>query len=104
MVSEKLECFNGKGDFLAYNTIYLHLSKIVLRQVICITTPLHLWKKLDELYVVKNFPNKIYLLKRFFGFKMDLSKDLDVNHDEFNKITMALMGNGEKFTDEHIAI
>ena len=135
----KLECFNGKGDFLlwkeklkevfvqqrvaraiedpskwpedfkkktdeieemnslAYSTIYLHLSYIVMRQVTSITTPLGLWKKLDELYAIKNLPNKIYLLKRFFGFKMNLSKDLDVNHDEFNKITMALMGNGENF-------
>ncbi|KAL5569740.1 hypothetical protein UlMin_026315 [Ulmus minor] len=113
----KLECFNGKGDFLlwkeklkqvlvqqrvaraiedptkwpeefkkktdeieemnalAYSTIYLHLSDIVLRQV-----------------------------TDFFGFKMDFSKDLDENLDEFNKITMALMSNGENFTDEHFAV
>ncbi|KAL5567516.1 hypothetical protein UlMin_024091 [Ulmus minor] len=29
---------------------------------------------------------------------------LNENLDEFNKITMALMSNGEKFTDEHIAV
>ncbi|KAL5540292.1 hypothetical protein UlMin_042775 [Ulmus minor] len=91
-------------NVLAYNTIYLHLSDIVLRQVTGITTPLGLWKKLVELYAVKNLSNKIYLLKRFFGFKMDFSKDLDENLDEFNKKTMALMNNAEKFTDEHIAI
>ncbi|KAL5582021.1 hypothetical protein UlMin_014463 [Ulmus minor] len=28
----------------------------------------------------------------------------DENLDEFNKITMALMSNGEKFTDEHFAV
>ena len=88
----------------AYNTIYLHFSDIVLRKVTSITTTLGIWKKLDELYVVRNLPNKIYPLKRFFGFKMDLSKDLDEKLDEINKITMALVRNGKKFTYEHIVV
>ena len=85
---------------LAYSTI----SNMVLRQVTSISTPLGLWKKLDELYTVMKFPNKIYLLKRFFSFKMDFSKDLDENLDEFNKTTMALMSNGENIIDDHIVL
>ncbi|KAL5567130.1 hypothetical protein UlMin_030294 [Ulmus minor] len=69
----------------AYSTIFLHLSYNVLRQVDRLETAAEIWKKLDELYLVKSLPNKIYLLERFFGFKMDTSKTIDQNLYNFNK-------------------
>ncbi|KAL5576887.1 hypothetical protein UlMin_018586 [Ulmus minor] len=80
----KLECFNGKGDFL--------LWKEKLKQV------------LVQQRVARAIEDPTKWPEEFFGFKMDFSKDLDENLDEFNKITMALMSNGEKFTDEHFAV
>ncbi|KAL5573220.1 hypothetical protein UlMin_022817 [Ulmus minor] len=80
----KLECFNGKGDFF--------LWKEKLKQV------------LVQQRVVRAVEDPIKWSEEFFGFKMDFSKDLGENLDEFNKITMTLMSNGEKFTNEHIVV
>ena len=69
---EKSEMFKT-----AYSTLFLHLSNNVLRQVDGLEIATEIWKKLDELYLAKSLPNKIYLLERFFGFKMDTSKTID---------------------------
>ncbi|KAL5549681.1 hypothetical protein UlMin_004912 [Ulmus minor] len=82
---EKSEIFKT-----AYSTIFLHLTDNVLRQVDDLETAAEIWKKLDEIYLVKSSPNKIYLLEQFFGFKMDTSKTVDQNLDNFNKILTAI--------------
>lgn len=45
------------------------------------------------------FPNKIYLLEILFGYKMDPSKDLDTNLDEYNRLVQNLASNDKKFDD-----
>ena len=86
----ELEVFNGKGDFLLYSTIILHLSDNVLRKVDDTKTTADLWKKLESLFLVTTLPNKIFLLEQFFSFKMDVSKDLDANLNEFNRFCLNL--------------
>ncbi|KAL5567862.1 hypothetical protein UlMin_024437 [Ulmus minor] len=92
-----LECFNGKGDFLLWKE---KLKQVLVQQrfVRAVEDP----TKWPEEFKKKT--DEIEEMNRFFGFKMDFSKDLDENLDEFNKKTIALMSNAKKFTDEHIAI
>ncbi|KAL5573068.1 hypothetical protein UlMin_022665 [Ulmus minor] len=77
---EKSEIFKT-----TYSTLFLYLTDNMLRQVDGLETAAKIWKKLDELYMVKSLPNKICLLERFIGFKMDTSKTIDQNLDNFNE-------------------
>ena len=60
-----------------------------MRKVDEVKSTAELWKKLEQLYLVKSLPNKIFLLEQFFGFKMDTTKDLDANIDDFNKLCLS---------------
>ena len=91
-------------DEIALSTIILHLSDNVLRKVDDMQTTAAMWKKLEELYLVRSLPDRILLFEQFFGFKMDISKDLDANLDEFNKLTLNLANCEEEFSDEHFAV
>ncbi|TYK05711.1 Retrovirus-related Pol polyprotein from transposon TNT 1-94 [Cucumis melo var. makuwa] len=88
-------------DEMAYSTILLYLSDEVLRLVDEATTIGELWKKLESLYLTKFLPNKLYLKKKFFGYKMEKSKGLEENLDEFQKIIVGLNNIGEKMSDEN---
>ncbi|KAL5553493.1 hypothetical protein UlMin_040894 [Ulmus minor] len=95
-----------KGELFktAYSTIFLCLTNNVLRQVDGLETTAGIWKKLNELYLVKSLPNKIYLLEQFFGFKMDTSKIIDQNLDNFNKNLLDLGNSRKKFEDEDVSV
>ena len=71
-------------DEIALSTIILHLSDSVVRKVDEMKSTAELWQKLDELYLVRSLPDRILLLEKFFGFRMDTSKDLDSNLDYFS--------------------
>lgn len=51
-------------------------------------TTAQLWTKLEKLVFSKSLPNKIYLNERFLGYRMDSTKNLDENLNEFNKICL----------------
>ena len=91
-------------DEIAFSTIILHLLDRVLRKVDDATSTSDIWTKLEKLFLVKSLPNKIFLLEQFFGFKMDTSKDIDSNLDDFNKLCLDLSNCDQKFTDEHYAV
>ncbi|KAA0038009.1 Retrovirus-related Pol polyprotein from transposon TNT 1-94 [Cucumis melo var. makuwa] len=92
-------------DEMAYSTILMYLSVEVLRLVDeTTTTTAELWKKLESLYLTKSLPNKIYIKEKFFGYKMDQSKSLEENLNEFQKIVVDLNNIGEKMSDENQAI
>ncbi|TXG53987.1 hypothetical protein EZV62_019243 [Acer yangbiense] len=97
-----------KDDMLemAVGTIILNLSDNVLREVNDETTAFNIWKKLEGLYLTKSLTNKIYLKERLFSFKMDPSKGLGQNLDEFKKMTIELANasENEKLSDENEAI
>ena len=63
-----------------------------------------IWKRLDDLYIVKCLPNKMYLLKNFFVFKMNTSKIMQEKLDVFNKLQLDLNNTGKKFDDEDVAV
>ncbi|KAA0067462.1 Retrovirus-related Pol polyprotein from transposon TNT 1-94 [Cucumis melo var. makuwa] len=77
-------------DEMVYSTIPLYLSDEVLRLVDEATTTGELCKKLESLYLTKSLQNKLYLKEKFFGYKMDQSKSLEENLDEFQKIIVDL--------------
>ncbi|TXG64595.1 hypothetical protein EZV62_011589 [Acer yangbiense] len=97
-----------KDDMLemALGTIILNLSDNVLREINDEKTACDVWKKLESLYLTKSLTNKIYLKERLFGFKMDASKGLGKNLDDFKKMTIELAnaGEDEKLSDENEAI
>ena len=76
----------------AFNLIFLYLGDTVIRKVDGMTNPLDLWNKLESLYVVVSTPNLIYLKGMLFNFKMNASKSIDDNIDEFTKLTLMLRG------------
>lgn len=45
---------------------------------------------LEDLYRIKSLPNWIYLKEKFFGYKMDESKLIEDNLNEFNKLFLDL--------------
>ena len=76
----------------AFNLIFLHLADSVIRKVDGMDTPVSLWKKLDSLFSVVSAPNLVFLKGMLFNFKMDSSKTIDENVDEFTRLTLLLKG------------
>ncbi|KAL2512555.1 CCHC-type domain-containing protein [Abeliophyllum distichum] len=76
----------------------------VLRKVGKLDSTKLLWEKLEELYLVKSLPNKLFLLEKFFSFKIDSSKDLDDNLDIFNKLVQDIINTCEKVSEEYKAV
>ena len=62
------------------------------------------WLKLEQLHMTESLANKIYLKEKLFGFKMDPSKGLEENLDDFNKIIIDLANIDEKISDENQVI
>ena len=80
----------------AYSLLILNLADNVLRQIDDEDTVAKVWLKLESLYMTKNLSNKIYLKEQLLGFKMDPSKTLEENLDDFKVITIALANIDEK--------
>ena len=90
----------------AYSTIVLNLADNMLRQVNDEDTAAKIWIKLESLYMTKSLSRKIYLKEQLFGFKMDQSKSLDDNLDDFTKLNIELANadSYEALSDENQAI
>ena len=94
--SEKQEILEN-----AYTLLILNLADNVLCQVDEEDNALKVWNKLESLYMLKSLSNKIYLKEQLFGFRMDPSKNLEENLNEFKKITVSLANIDEKISDEN---
>ncbi|PON54809.1 LOW QUALITY PROTEIN: Gag-Pol-related retrotransposon family protein [Trema orientale] len=88
----------------AYSAIILSLSDQVLRKVLREKIISGIWIKLEELYRAKTLPGRIYLKERFFGFKMDKSKSIEENLDDYTKLVLDLENLGIKVDDKDKAI
>ena len=86
------------------SVLMLHLIDSVMRECDGLEIVAELWKKLDDFYPVKTPPNKLYLLKRLFSFKINMSKELHQNLDEFNKIVLDLVSCNIKFEDDQLDV
>ena len=87
----------------AYGTLIINLSDNVIRQVLEEETSYKIFKKLESLYVTKDLPNKMYRREKFFTYKMDPSKTLTYNIDEFKKIVSNFKSLEDKLSDENEA-
>lgn len=83
----------------AFNLIFLHLGDSVIRKVDGMDNPTNFRNKLESLYVVMNAPNLVYLKGMLFNFKMDASKSMDENIDEFTRLTLLLRGTDQALGD-----
>lgn len=72
----------------AYNLQVLNLADQVLRKVSTELTAYSLWSRLVSLYVVQHAPNLAYLKAATFSFRMNTSKSIDENLDEFLRMTL----------------
>lgn len=54
----------------------LHISDTILRKVGKHDFIQKLWKKLEDLYLLKSTPNLLFILESFFSFKMTTPQKL----------------------------
>lgn len=67
-------------------------------------TPKMLWGKLESLYSVVATLNLIFLKSMLFNYKMDSSKSIDENLDEFTKMTLMLKGTDQALGETNEAM
>ena len=60
--------------------------------------------ELDTLFTETFMSSKMYLLEKFFKFRLDLSKDIDDNIDIFQKLVQDIKRSGDKTIDEYTSI
>ncbi|XP_022855577.1 uncharacterized protein LOC111376806 [Olea europaea var. sylvestris] len=88
----------------AWSSIFLYLSNNVIRTIGETKTTSELWNKLKAQYEPKTVPNKCFLLKQFFSFKIDPSIDLEENLNRFTKLTQDLANCDEKLSQDQLAV
>ncbi|KAL0340055.1 UNVERIFIED_CONTAM: hypothetical protein Sradi_4522300 [Sesamum radiatum] len=93
-----------ENDEYAYSSIILNLSYSVIRKVGKQESAKELWKKLEELYTETSLPSKLFLLEKFFRYKLDLSKNIDENIDDFTKLIQDIKLTGDKNIDDYSPI
>ncbi|KAL2240931.1 UNVERIFIED_CONTAM: Retrovirus-related Pol polyprotein from transposon TNT 1-94 [Sesamum indicum] len=93
-----------ENDKFTYSSIILNLSDTVLRKVGKQESSKALWYKLEEIYTETSLPNKLFLLENFFRYKLDLSKNIDENLDNFTKLIQDIKLTGDKNIDEYSPI
>ncbi|KAL2237106.1 UNVERIFIED_CONTAM: Retrovirus-related Pol polyprotein from transposon TNT 1-94 [Sesamum indicum] len=93
-----------ENDEFAYSSIILNLSDSVLRKVGKLESSKALWDRLEELYTEISLPNKLFLLEKFFRYKLDLSRNIDENLDDFTKLIQDIKLAGDKYIDEYSPI
>ncbi|KAK4397943.1 Retrovirus-related Pol polyprotein from transposon TNT 1-94 [Sesamum angolense] len=93
-----------ENDEYAYSSIILNLSDSVIRKVGKQVSAKMLWDKLEELYTETSLPSKLFLLEKFFRYKLDMSKNIDENIDEFTKLIQDIKLTGDKNIDDYSPI
>ncbi|KAL0361589.1 UNVERIFIED_CONTAM: hypothetical protein Sradi_3843400, partial [Sesamum radiatum] len=93
-----------ENDEFAYSSIILNLSDSVIRKVGNHNSAKELWDKLDELYTESSLPSKLFLLEKFFRYKLDASKTIDDNIDDFTKLIQDIKLTGDKNIDDYSPI
>ncbi|KAK4397518.1 hypothetical protein Sango_1588400 [Sesamum angolense] len=93
-----------ENDEYAYSSIILNLSDSVIRKVGKQISAKMLWDKLEEHYTETSLPSKLFLLEKFFRYKLDMSKNIDENIDEFTKLIQDIKLIGDKNIDDYSPI
>ncbi|KAK4397562.1 hypothetical protein Sango_1592800 [Sesamum angolense] len=63
-----------------------------------------LWDKLEQLYTETSLPSKLFLLEKIFRYKLDLSKNIEENLDDFTKLIQDIKLTGDKNIDDYTPI
>ncbi|KAK4386043.1 Retrovirus-related Pol polyprotein from transposon TNT 1-94 [Sesamum angolense] len=92
------------NDEYAYSSIILNMSDSVIRKVGKQNTAKELWDKLEELFTETSLPSKLFLLEIFFRYKLDMSKNIEENIDEFTKLVQDIKLTGDKNIDDYTPI
>ena len=88
----------------ARNTIILHLSDEVLREVSKERTVSGLWAKLEEMFLKKSLAKRLYMKRRLYTFSMKDGVAIKDNVDEFNKLILDLQNVNIILKDEDRAL
>ncbi|WZY73087.1 hypothetical protein YC2023_005327 [Brassica napus] len=70
----------------AMNIIFLNVGDHVLRKIERCTTAAETWILLEKLYMPKSLPNRVHTQLRLYSFKMQETRSVDDNIDDFLKI------------------
>lgn len=74
----------------AMNLIILNVGDTVLRKINHCTNAAEMWDTLNKDYMKTSLPNRVYLQRMFYLFKMNESKNINENVDDFLKIVAEL--------------
>ena len=66
--------------------IFINVGDKVRRKIENSKTAAEAWGTLDILYLVKSLPNRVYLQLKVYNYRMQNSKTLEENVDEFQKM------------------
>ena len=79
----------GKSE-KAKDLIVVNVGNQVLRKISHCDMAVAMWTALNTLYTETSLPNRIYLQHKFYTFKMNDSKSIDNNVDDFLKLVTDL--------------
>ena len=88
----------------AHSAIILSLDDKVLREVAHETSASAIWKKLEDLYMVKSLANRLYLKQQLYSYRLTEGKTLSEQLDLFSKFVDDLENVDVKLADEDKAI
>ncbi|XP_062089001.1 uncharacterized protein LOC133795564 [Humulus lupulus] len=95
MTKFELEKFDGTNDFSLWRESLKGVLKIEFRDY-----SKGLWDKMVKLCLKPFVSNKINLLERLYGFRMNLVMSLDEDIDKFNEIIVGLENIEHKVNEE----
>lgn len=89
-----------KFEKQAFAQIRLNLFDKILRKILKETIFENVFSKLDSLYLQKSLSKKVQLKHHSYSFKMDSSKDIEQNLDNFKGIISNFDGIDHKIENE----
>ena len=88
----------------AHNTIIIHLSDELLREVAKAKSTSGLWAKLEELFLKKSLAKRLYVKRKLYTFSMKKGTTMKDHVDEFNKLILDLKNVNIMLEDEDRAL
>lgn len=86
------------------NLIFMSVGDQVLRKIDKCTTAAQAWSLLDRLYMTQSLPNRVHAQLRVYSFKMQESRSIDQNMDDFLKMIADLSNLSIEIPEEVQAI
>lgn len=98
------EASRSERDEKAMNLIFMSVRDQVLRKIDKCTTAAQAWSLLDRLYMTQSLPNRVHAQLRVYSFKMQDSRSIDQNMDDFLKMMADLSNLSIEIPEEVHAI